>query len=113
MKQIVEFSNDASQKLTIVNEDNSTFIFELQYSSLQQSWFYNLTYGTFSLNGKRLVSSPNILRQYQNIIPFGMAVYTNDGDDPFLINDLQSQRAIVYLLTAADVIQIESLFYSS
>lgn len=111
MKQLTEFTNDPYQKLTIVNEDNSTFVLELQFITQQQYWLYSITYGSFVIVNRMLVYGPNFLRQFQNQIPFGLMCYTNEGDSPFQITDLQNQRAKIYLLTAAEVAEIETDFY--
>ena len=111
MKQITEIGSEAKQKLNIATEDNDEFEFKLEYSDQQQGWFYSLTYGDVIINGARLVTHPNILRSYKNIFPFGLSIQTDDFSEPILINDFETERVKVYLLTSSEVQEIEEGTY--
>ena len=53
-----------------------------------------------------------MLRQYRNIIPFGIACLTASGLDPYTVDDFQNQASNLYLLTAEDVAGIEAELFS-
>jgi hypothetical protein len=105
MKQITELTNQPNQKYTIVLDNNETVDLVLTYSDNQQCWFCDINYkqDTFICNGIRVVSSPNILHQWKNVIPFGIAIITNDKTDPYFINDFSTNRVGLFILNADDV----------
>ena len=113
MKQITEISQDPKQILDVVIEDNQTFELKLEYSDQQQGWFYSITFGDVIINGSRLVTGLNILRNYQNILPFGISIATDDLSEPIFIDDFSTERVRFILLTQAEVEQVETDFYKN
>lgn len=108
MQQITSITSSSKQKMTLVLENNETADFMLYYLPRQQSWFYNLTYKNLTVNCSRVVLTPNSLRQFKRIIPFGIA-FTAEGDvEPFNINDFSSGRVSMYVLNSDEVQEIES-----
>lgn len=112
MRQITEISQDPKQRFDIVTEDNDTFELKLEYSDQQEGWFYSLTFGDLTANTARIVTGPNILRQYKNIIPFGISIVTDDQSEPVFIDDFSSERVKLFLLTEEEVEQVEIVFYN-
>lgn len=78
------------------------------YRPRVQSWFADIAFGTFTLNGFRLTRYPNVLQAYKNIIPFGLGVAVTDQFDPFMINDFVSGRVTLYLLLSSEVATIQA-----
>ena len=113
MKQITEISQDPKQIFDVVIEDNQTFELKLEYSDQQQGWFYSITFGDVIINGSRLVTGLNILRNYQNILPFGISIATDDLSEPIFIDDFSTERVRFILLTQAEVEQVETDFYKN
>ncbi len=113
MKIISEISSDPKQVLDVVTEDNQIFELKLEFSDQQQGWFYSINFDdTVIINGSRIITGPNILRAFKEILPFGIAIGTNDKTEPFLIDDFTSERVTMFLLTAEEVDQVESDFYN-
>ena len=98
MKQITAISNDAKQNMTFVLDDGSRVDFYIEYISCQKGWFMSLTYGDVVINGRRMVNSPNMLRQFRDFLPFGLACVVIDGGEPIYIDDFSEAKAILYLL---------------
>jgi hypothetical protein len=113
MKQITEITDDYNQKLDIVTEDNQSFELKLTYSDQQQGWFYSIAFEDIAINGSRLVTGANILRSYQNVLPFGIAVTTDDLSEPVFLDDFSTQRVGFFLLTEEEVQGIETDFYNN
>lgn len=111
MNQITALTDDPRQSLTISLDDNSKVSFSLVFREQQQGWFYSLIYGEFSLNNRRLVTSPNILRQFKNIIPFGIFIDSTDNLDPAFLEDFSSGRILFYVLNSEDVLTVEEDIY--
>jgi hypothetical protein len=113
MRQITEISEDPIQKLDIVTEDNQTFELSLEYSDQQQGWFYSIIFGDLIINGSRIITGLNILRNYKNIIPFGISILTDDLSEPIFIDDFSTERVKFIILTQEEVETIETDFYNN
>jgi hypothetical protein len=112
-RQITEISNDPKQRFDIITEDNQTFELKLEYSDQQQGWFYSITFGDVIINGSRIITGLNILRNYQNILPFGISILTDDLSEPIFIDDFATERVKFFLLTEEEVQTIETDFYNN
>lgn len=110
MLTIQGITDDPVQKMRLVLPDGSALSMSIKFVPLQLGWFItNLTYGTFVLNGFRIVTSPNMLFQYMNQIPFGLACYSTKNLEPTQQQDFASQFSILYLLTADECEQYAEL----
>lgn len=111
MYKIRNITQDARQTfiLNIPGVDNATL--DLEYSSTQMGWFFSITQGDFQIANLRLCSAPNILRQWKNILVFGIACISNDKQDPMQIDSFSSEQSTLYFLEAADVASVEATFY--
>lgn len=92
-----------TQKFQALSSSGKSISFTLIYSAATQNWKADIEYNGFKLNGIRIFTSLNILYQYRNIIDFGLACYTQDKGEPFIVNDFSSGRAELYVLTADEV----------
>lgn len=92
------------QKQSVILPSGAAVNFTLYFRSMQQGWFLeNISYGTFSLNGVRITNSPNILNQWRNEIPFGLACYSTNNREPGLLQDFSSSASILYILSQDEV----------
>lgn len=113
MIKITGLKASADQSLTIADPNGGGPIkLRLVYRPRLQEWFIDIEFGAFILNGFRLALCPNRLSQFVNRVPFGLAVITTYGLDPFLINDFSSGTASLYLLTAEEVAQVAADIYA-
>jgi hypothetical protein len=103
--QITTLTADANQNIVIVLPDGTKINMTLNYFAGQQGWFYSFNYNNsqFVVNNRRLITGPNMLSQFQNIIEFGFAVTTTDGYEPVFIDDFISGRASFFVLTQLDI----------
>jgi hypothetical protein len=97
-------TDDANQTQGLYLPDGSIITLDLLYIPMQLGWFMNLTYGAFILNSYRVNTNNNMLQQYVNQLPFGMACYTSDESEPTQQQDFISGYAILYVLTPAEVL---------
>jgi hypothetical protein len=114
MIQLTGLTNDPKQQYTVVTEDNIEFQFYLEYIDNQRQWIYSIGYGSnFILNQNEftLVFAVNLIRQYINILPFGIACSTPDGSDPLYLNDFINGRVNIGILSQADVQSVERNLY--
>lgn len=107
MTTVTGISSQPKQQLSFVTEDGSQVSVYLEYRPQQLGWFANMAWGSWEVNGLRLVSSPNILRQWRNIIPFGLAIISAKSTDPLNLTDFADATSVMVFLTAADVTLVE------
>lgn len=112
MQQITSITNRSKQRFTLVLENNETVDFLLYYLPRQQSWFYNFTYKDLTCNCSRVTLSPNALRQFKRVIPFGIAFIADSYVEPFDLNDFLSGRVSMYVLNSEEVKQVESEIFN-
>lgn len=109
MKQITSLIDSAKQSLTLVLDSGTNVPMTLTYVPSQKGWFYSLTYGDFGVTNRRLVVSPNCLRAFRDIIPFGLACLSLDGYEPIYQDDFSSGRITLFVLNEQDVVETETL----
>lgn len=105
MTLIDSITDQPNQKIGLILEDGSKISMSLIYRSNQQGWFYTIE-GVF--DNRRIVTSPNMLRAFRDILSFGLACATSDGYEPVFVDDFSTGRAKLYLLNAADLALVES-----
>ena len=110
MKRLDGIRAVGSQKLTTTASNGDTVSMTLYFNPAVQEWFFDLEWKTFALKGTRVFSSPNILSQYESIIPFGLACITDGIGEPFLVNDFSSGRVNIYLLSPEEVIEVQDFY---
>ena len=111
------------RKITILNDSpKQTFKYNidgydaveiyLEFKPQQYSWFFNLTWGTFKLFGERVAVSPNLLRQFKDLLPFGIMIEGENALDPFEIDSWINKNNF-YFLTSDEVLTVESDTYGA
>ena len=114
MKIITGLSEQPKQQSTLVLADGTRAVWSLSYVSQQTGWFYDLSWnGTVVATGQRMVSSPNILRQYINKISFGIAVVSPNQLEPTTQTALVDGTVTCYLLEGADLQAIETTIFNA
>lgn len=108
MLYINKITSDPSQQLTLTGIPTLQIGMALRYMPRVQSWIMDVTYGTFAVKGKRVVTGLNLLRQFKDIIPFGICCVTTNGLDPYRLDNFINQSANLYLLDSTDVADIEA-----
>ncbi len=104
MYLVQQITTDSLQQQTLVLPDGSGVLLQLYFRPLQEGWFINeLTWGTFTLKGLRITNSPNMLHQFKNQLPFGLACFSSANREPTLQEDFVSGASKLYLLTEDEV----------
>ncbi len=104
MNLITSITDAYVQQLKQVLNDGTSFNLDIQWVQQQQGWFINsLVYGTFTLTGLRICNNPNMLYQWQNILPFGLACFSTGNREPSLQEDFASGASQLFVLTTTEV----------
>lgn len=111
MKTVQGITNAPKQTLAIVLDDGSRVTLALEYRPQQLGWFYDVGHADFAATGLRLVASPNILRGFRNLIPFGIAILTAGAVEPLNQKDFIDGTITVLLLDESEVDEVEALVF--
>ena len=104
MLLVSSITDSPNQTMNWVLPDGSSIAVTLVYKPLQYGWFIKeMDYGTFTIQGVRICTSPNILHQFKNQLPFGISCVVTDNEEPTQQGDFLSGRAKIYILTASEV----------
>lgn len=104
MLLLQSISADAKQKVTLVLPDGTSMLLRIRFMSQQDGWVIDeLTRETLTIHGMRICVSPNLLHQYRNTMPFGLACFSKDNREPTQQEDFSSGAAKLYILTQAEV----------
>lgn len=109
MKKISGLTNDPKQQLAIVVDGYDALTLTLEYKSQQYAWYMSVVWGDFSIYGERVAVSYNLLRQFKDILPFGLAVSGIEAMDPLFKDSWLSANSL-YLLDATDLATVEDLY---
>lgn len=112
MRYINKLSNASYQKTFLTGNQGQRITLTVRYMPSQRLWLMDVLYDSFSAYGLVLVNGVNLLRNYKNLIPFGLACGTPDLLDPYNIGDFASGYARLYLLTNDEKNQIELDFFT-
>lgn len=107
MLQITGLTSDYRQNFQFLTSNNEQVDFKLYYYITQQSWFFDFKYKDYECKGQRAVLTPNALRHLKNIIPFGLAFYSEDKVEPIFIDDFESGRVKILILSNEEVAEVE------
>lgn len=112
MLQITTLTQNPKQTHRLTLENNNTVDFTLYFSARMQSWYYDFTYQNTTVNCSKVTLTPNSLRNFKKILPFGIA-FVGEGDiEPFQIDDFSSGRVKMYVLNEQEVEQIEKEIFN-
>lgn len=101
---IDNITSDPNQKVTLKLADQTEVVIELYYSDTQKGWFIrSLTYGSIVLRSLRVTNNVNMLRQWRNLLGFGLMCKTINNREPTLIQDFSSGNAVLSILDAESV----------
>ena len=84
----------------------------MYFLARQEAWFFDFTYKDLTVNCSKVVLTPNALRQFRKIIPFGIAFATEGFVEPFQITDFSSGRVKMYVLNSDEVKEIEQEIFN-
>ncbi len=112
MKLVSNLSDEADQLTKVVLADGSVAAFEFTYLPAIERWAMSVSHPKIEIDGMILCCGPNVLREFRNVIPFGLGCYSTDGADPFYIEDFASGRITLYVLDASEVAFFETAVFA-
>ena len=108
--QITSITTDPRQTHKLPVEGFDDCEMTLTWRDTQSSWFADFTFGDVEIFGMRLCSSPNILSQFANRLPFGISVFGEDKQDPITIEAFANGSTTFLMLNAAEVAELGAIY---
>lgn len=112
MYLINSISNDPKQQFNLTGIPGIQVSVLLTFMPRIATWNMDITYGSINLQGIPVRCSPNMLRQWRNVLPFGMACVDIYKIDPYTVNDFALGAASLFLLDSEEVAAVEAGFFS-
>lgn len=111
--QKINLKTSSLQNLQVPIQGTRTNVdLTFRFMPTQMSWYFDFEVDNVSYTGHKLVLGENILRNYKNIIPFGLRVVAEADIEPYAIDDLASGRVSIYILDKDEVKLIEEGLYN-
>ena len=109
MKTISGITDSPTQTFALTLVDGTKATCVLYWRDQQIGWFLDVAYPTAgrTINGLRLVATPNLLRQFRHVLPFGLAFTLPAGGDPLSKEAFISGGAMFVLLEGDDLALVE------
>ncbi len=111
MTIIDNITDQASQLTRIILEDGTLMSLTLNYHPTVQRWVADISHPDLTVSGINLTQNPNVLREWRNLINFGLACVAQDGVDPFDVEDFANGRVQLLSMNQSDVIVVEETLY--
>lgn len=111
MRFIDRLTDAAYQQSILTGNPGQRIVLTVRFLASQQLWVMDIVWESFAAYGIQLVNAPNLLRNYRNLIPFGLACGTTDNQDPYTLDAFSTGYAKLYLLTADEVNSVEQAFF--
>lgn len=112
MRLIDRLTDAAYQQSILTGNPGQRIILNTRFLPSQQLWVMDILYNDFIAYGLMILDGVNILRNYRNLIPFGIMCTTNDGQDPYTLDAFSTSYAKLYLLTADEVLAVEQRYFT-
>ena len=105
-------STDPYQEFNVnVPETGKQVKITLRYLPTQRAWYMDFLYENIEEKGIKLVITPNILRSYKKILPFGLMITSANDMYPMDIDSFYSEQNSLYLLDSVYVNNLENSIY--
>lgn len=98
IKILTTITENAYQKLSFVTKEGERVTLTFRYIPSQETWFLDVESDSLTIRGLAVQAFVNLLDPYHNIIDWGLYVWSQDGLDPWRIDDFSSKRIKVAVL---------------
>ena len=109
MRQISTIDSTANQSIYFASESGNLVHFTFSFNPRQQAWFLDVESDNFNVYGLQICAHPNLLDKFHNLIDFGVAIITEDGQDPWRLSDFEDGYSIFYVLNKDEVKEVTEL----
>lgn len=90
MKRLSTLNSQPYQEISYITESSLKVTLTFRFLPTQMGWVVDIVSDKFNVYGIKLCCSPNLLDKWHNVLDFGINVTTDDGYDPFRLDDFES-----------------------
>ena len=109
MIEITTIGAQPRQTFSIPLEGYDAIGVTMEFKPEQYCWFISIVWGNWGASNERVIASPNMLRQFVDILPFGFLISGPGSLDPFSVDAWQNGWKF-YLLDTTDIAEVEALY---
>lgn len=110
MLLIQHLTSDPRQTQILLLPGGDSISMTIYFRPQQYGWFIQeLAYQDFLLHEMRITNSPNMLHQFRNKLPFGLACFSIGNREPSQQQDFSAGVSSLYVLTADEVQEFTEL----
>ena len=91
-------TDNAYQSVSFTTNKGENVVLTFRYMPGQQTWFVDVNSHSLTIYGLALATFVNLLDPYHNNISWGLYVWSEDGFDPYRIDDFSTGRIRVAIL---------------
>lgn len=91
-------TENAYQSVSFVTKNGEKVKLTFRFIPSQETWFFDVESDSLTVYGLALATFVNLLDSYKNIISWGMYVWSEDGFDPYKIDDFSTGRIRIAIL---------------
>ncbi len=107
MKKIGGIGNEDLQSIKVTKFDGTQYELILNFRFATNCWYMTVIDRAVVIKNIKVVTCPNLLRQFDSYFDFGIACLTENLVDPRFIDDFLFERSVLYTLTPEDVLSYE------
>lgn len=85
-RELTKLGNEERQEIEFVLSNGNSLFLNFYFNINTNFWYLNIEYEDFKYNGIQVVYHDNLLRQFSNLLPFGIQIYSTNGLSPMTIN---------------------------
>lgn len=100
-------TDNAYQSISFVTNKGEKVTLTFRFIPSQETWFFDVESNSLTISGLALTSFVNLLDPYHNNISWGMYVWSQDGFDPWRIDDFVTGRIRVAVIEDLEYAVIE------
>lgn len=102
MIQVQGIGQEAHQRHTILFEESEVII-DIRFYATIQMWVADMFYKDFVVRGQKLSLGTTHILELNQPFDFAVTDESQEGIDPFRLNDFSDDRCRLYMLEADDV----------
>lgn len=85
-RELTKLSNEERQEIEFVLSNGNSVFLSFYFNRNVNYWFLDVEYEEFKCNCIQVVYNDSLLRQFINLLPFDIQVYSTNGLSPMTIN---------------------------
>lgn len=112
IRVLTTLTENAYQTLSFVTAEGEEVNLTFRYIPSQETWFVDVESDSLTIFGLALQAFVNLLDPYHNNISWGLYVWSQDGFDPWRVDDFATGRIKVAIIEDFEYTEIQEFLNS-